>query len=196
MATRTETITTRDRDVTGSRGWGPVLSGSAAAFVTFVTFSALWMALAAMGSDWVGSNLAWFELFTALGAAPVGGFVAGWLQSDDARSGTFQGLATWGLVIFAGLIVGVPSSAAVFSGATNIALQSLTGGQNVATQLGQVSAELWSTFVIFGGGALLAAIAGAAGSGLGTGRARTRDEVVVDHDADSEDRAPVGAGTR
>lgn len=167
-----------------SSGWGPVLSGAAAAFLTFITFSALWMAIAASGSQWMANNLEWFELFTALGAAPVGGFVAGRLQRGETMSGMIRGFATWGLVLLAGLIIGVPATTALFAGATNITLQSLTQGGDVVGSLSQISGNLWATFVIFGGGGILAAMAGGAGAAMapsgGEHREVHREEMAPD----------------
>lgn len=157
---RTHEFGMRDRFASG---WGPVLSGAAAAFLTFITFSALWLAIGVSAGDgWISGNLAWFEFATSLLAAAVGGFVTGWLQPGDRLSGMLRGFASWGLVLVAGLVVGVPASTAIFAGATNVTLQSLTQGVNVAGQLGAITTELWATFAIFGGGAVLAAITGAA----------------------------------
>lgn len=184
-----------------SGGWGPVLSGAAASFLTFITFSALWLAIAALGVEWVGNNIAWFEFATALVAAPVGGAVAGWLQPGDPASAGFRGFAAWGLVLFAGLIVGVPATAAIFRGASNLALQGATGGGTVSGQLSQVATELWAVFCIFGAGGLMAALAGSTSSRRSERGDRDEgDEHVELRDEETTptrtEREPVTAGDR
>ena len=160
-------------------GWGPVLSGAAAAFLTFASFSALWLAIAASGAAWMSGSLAWFELATALIAAAVGGLVTGRLQDGGRDRGAMRGFAAWGLVLIAGLVVGVPATTAIFAGATNLTLQTITQGGDISTQLSGLSGELWSTFIIFAGGGLLAAVTGGA-SAPTTSEDR---EVVAERDA-------------
>lgn len=142
-------------------GWGPVLSGASVAFLTFITLSSLWMAIASSGADWMAVNLEWFELGTALVAAPVGGLVTGWLGSG--RAGDARGLAPWGLLLVVGLILGVPVTGALFAGAADQAVQMLAGAGEGGAGLQSVSSNLWAVFLIFGG--VLAAIAGRAASG-------------------------------
>lgn len=167
----TRDTTTRDVDVsagTGTRfagGWGPVLSGAVSAFLMFVILSSLWLAIAASGVDVISDNFGWFELLSAVVAAPFGGYVAGRLQpSGDRLTAAFQGFATWGLLIVVGLLIGVPSGAALFSGATDLTLQGAADG---STSLSQYNEQLWGAFAVFAGGALLAALAGAAGARAG-----------------------------
>ena len=154
-----------DRTVT-SGGWGPVLSGAVSGFITFVILSSLWLALTGSGAGFVSGNLEWFQLASAIVAALVAGFVAGWLQPRKATAGGMQGFAAWGLLIFASLIVGVPSAATLFSGATNLTLDNVTaatgGNVDLTSALGPFSTELWAVFATFAGGALAAILAGAA----------------------------------
>ena len=151
-----------DRTAT-SGGWGPVLSGAVSGFITFVILSSLWLAIAGSGVGFVAENLEWFQLASAIVAALVAGYVAGWLQPRKATSGAMQGFAAWGLLIFASLIVGVPSAASLFSGATNLTLDNVTaGGVDLTSALGPFSTELWAVFATFAGGALAALLAGAA----------------------------------
>ena len=150
-----------------SSGWGPVLSGAAAAFLTFAAFSALWLAIAASGAEWMNGAIAWFELATALGAALVGGTVTGRLQDGGRDRGAMRAFAAWGLVLVTGLVVGVPATTAIFAGATNLTLQAVSQGADVSQQLSTFGNELWSSFIIFAGGGILAAIAGAAAAPAG-----------------------------
>lgn len=159
-----------------STGWGPVLSGAAAAFLTFASFSALWLAIAASGAAWMNGVIAWFELATALLAAVVGGTVTGRLQDGGRDRGAMRGFAAWGLVLIAGLVVGVPATTAIFAGATNVTLQAVSQGADVSQQLGTFGTELWSAFIVFAGGGILAAIAGSAA-------ASPEDEVVVERES-------------
>ncbi len=198
------TTHTSDRSMhagTNSRfagGWGPVLSGGTAAFLTFIAFSALWLAITASGVEWVGNNLQWFEVATSFVAAIVGGFVAGWLQPRDARTGTVQGLAAWGLVLFAGMVVGVPSVTAIFSGATNMTLQSLASGGNVSNALSQLGTELWASFAVFAGGGLIAALTGGAASAMSPSHddELTATRVSENREVNVRDREEVTAGSR
>ena len=179
-----------------SNGWGPVLSGAATAFLVFVAFSALWMAIAASGAAWMAGALEWFELGTALGAAAVAGLVTGWLQRGDPGSGAMRGSAAWGLVLLAGLVVGVPSTTAIFAGATNMTLQALTTGGDLAAQLSGLGGQLWVTFIVFAGGGLLAAMTGSATAAMSP-RAEPADERVRDDgQARPRDRELAGHGSR
>ena len=156
-------MTTRSRRFAG--GWGPVLSGAVSAFLMFAILSSLWLAIAGSGVSFISDNFGWWELLSALVAAPFGGYVAGRLQpSDDRMTASLQGFASWGLLILVGLFVGVPSGAALFSGATDLTLQ---GAAEASSSLSQFSEQLWGAFAVFAGGAVLAALAGAAGARAG-----------------------------
>ena len=179
-----------------SNGWGPVLSGAATAFLVFVAFSALWMAIAASGAAWVGGALQWFELATALGAAAVAGLVTGWLQPGDPGSGAMRGSAAWGLVLVAGLIVGVPSTTAIFAGATNMSLQALTTGGNLANQLSGLGGALWTTFIVFAGGGILAAVTGGASAAMSPRAEPTEERARGDGQARPRGRELAGQGAR
>lgn len=179
-----------------SSGWGPVLSGAAAAFLVFVAFSALWLAIAASGAAWMAGALAWFELGTALGAAAIAGLVTGWLQPGDPGSGAMRGAAAWGLVLVAGLMIGVPSSTAIFAGATNMSLQTLTTGGDLTSQLSGLGGQLWVTFIVFAGGGLLATVAGSA-TAAASPRAEVTDERARDDGhARPRTREVAGQGAR
>ncbi|MCC5950013.1 MAG: hypothetical protein JJT89_16285, partial [Nitriliruptoraceae bacterium] len=75
------------RTAGGSGSWGPVLSGAATAFVVFLVFSTLWVAIAASGARAVGDNLAGFQLIGGVVAAAAGGAAAGWLDPRGAMTG-------------------------------------------------------------------------------------------------------------
>lgn len=143
-------------------GWGPVLSGAVSAFLAFTILSSLLLAIAATGVDMISDNFGWWELASALVAAPFGGYVAGRLQPSGIRmTAALQGFAAWGLLIIVGLFIGIPSGAALFSGATDLTLQ---GAAGASAELTQYSEQLWGAFAVFAGGALLAALAAAAGT--------------------------------
>lgn len=156
-------------------GWGPVLSGAVSAFLAFVILSSLLLAIAGTGVDLISDNFGWWELASALVAAPFGGYVAGRLQPNGNRmTAALQGFAAWGLLIIVAMFIGIPSGAALFSGATDLTLQGAAGS---SADLSQFSEQLWGAFAVFAGGALLAALAGAAGA-----RSDDHDGRVARHD--------------
>ena len=154
-------------------GWGPVLTGAVSAFLAFAVLSSLWLAIAGSGVDFISNNFGWWELLSAAVAAPFGGYVAGRLQpSGDRMTAGLQGFASWGLLILAGLFVGIPSGAELFSGATNLTLQ---GATDASANLAQFNEQLWAAFAVFAGGALLAAMGGAAAARTGHHHTASRD---------------------
>ncbi len=151
-----------------SSSWGPVLSGTAIAFIVFLTVSALWLAIAASGAEMVADNLEWFQLVSGVLAAAAGGAAAGWLDPRGAMTGFVQGLATWGLLIFAVAVAGLTTGTALLGGVADITLQADVEATTVTELLQPFEDQLWAIFAVLLGGALIAALAGA-----GTGRAHT-----------------------
>ena len=138
--------------------WQAVLSGAAVGLAVFFILSALWFALAGTTrTGFFGKNLAWFALGDALFAALVAGGVSGYVHSIRGRGpGLMVGLTTWGLIMFAALIIGTPQLATVFSANT-------TGNAAAANALS--TSQLWATFGAFIGGFVLAGLAGSWGGG-------------------------------
>ena len=185
-----------------SSSWGPVLSGAATAFVIFLIFSALWVAIAASGSQIVGDNLEWFQLVSGILAAAAGGAAAGWLDPRGTMTGMIQGLSTWGLVVLAMTIAGLTTGTALLGAVGNLTLEANIQATNVTELLQPFETELWALFAVLVGGALIAGLAGAL-----TGRAHTmlalddqarRDATAQDRERviDVRDRAEAGSRRR
>ena len=151
-----------------SSSWGPVLSGAATAFVVFLIFSALWVAIAASGARAVGDNLAWFQLISGILAAAAGGAAAGWLDPRGTLTGMVQGLSTWGLLVLATTITGLATGTALLGTLGNVTLEANVDAANMTEMLRPFETELWALFAVLLGGASIAALAGAL-----TGRAHT-----------------------
>jgi hypothetical protein len=164
-----------------SSTWGPVLSGGVTAFVIFLIFTALWVALAASGVEAVGDNLEWFQLVSGVVAAAAGGAAAGWLDPRGAATGMIHGLATWGLLVLAVTITGVATGTALLGATADVTAQAEAQVADVTALLQPFEAELWALFAILLGGAAIAALAGAS-----TGRAHM--QLVVDEEAPPPDR--------
>jgi hypothetical protein len=147
--------------ISRSSTWGPVLSGGVTAFVIFLIFTALWVALAASGAEAVGNNLEWFQLVSGILAAAAGGAAAGWLDPRGATTGMIHGLATWGLLVLAVTITGVATGTALLGATANVTVQAEAQVANVTELLQPFETELWALFAILLGGALIAALAGA-----------------------------------
>lgn len=182
-----------------SSGWGPVLSGAATAFVIFLIFSALWVAIAASGSQAVGDNLEWFQLVSGVLAAAAGGAAAGWLDPRGTMTGMIQGLSTWGLVVLAITVAGLSTGTALLGAVGNLTLDANIEATNVTELLQPFETELWALFGVLVGGALIAGLAGAL-----TGRAHTmlalddqtqRNETANDRERVIDVRDPANAGS-
>lgn len=182
-----------------SSSWGPVLSGAATAFVVFLVFSALWVAIAASGSRAVGDNLAWFQLISGVVAAATGGAAAGWLDPRGTMTGMIQGISTWGLLVLATTVAGLTTGTALLGAVGNLTLDASIEAANVTELLQPFEAELWALFAVLLGGGLIAGLAGAL-----TGRAHTmlalddqtqRNKTANDRDRVIDVRDPANAGS-
>lgn len=183
-----------------SSSWGPVLSGAATAFVVFLVFTALWVAIAASGAHAIGDNLEWFQLSSAVLAAAAGGAAAGWLDPRGTMTGMIQGLATWGLLVLAVTVAGLTTGTALLGAVGTATLDANIQATSVTELLQPFERELWALFTVLLGGALIAGLAGAL-----TGRTHTRlaldDQTRRDEAADSGDRVidvrtPADSGAR
>jgi hypothetical protein len=83
-------------------------------------------------------------------------------------TGFVQGLATWGLLIFAVAVAGLTTGTALLGGLAHITLQADAATTSVTQLLQPLEDELWAIFAVLLGGALIAGLAGA-----GTRRAHT-----------------------
>jgi hypothetical protein len=174
-----------------SSSWGPVLSGAATAFVVFLIFTTLWLAMAASGVDAVGDNLAWFQLISGILAAGAGGAAAGWLDPRGTMTGMIQGLATWGLLVLAVVVTGITTGTALLGEVAAVDLQADVQVANTTALLEPVRTEMWALFAILMGGALIAGLAGAM-----TGRAHTMLALDDDTHADAGRRESAGSFDR
>jgi peptidoglycan/LPS O-acetylase OafA/YrhL len=135
--------------------WGPVFAGAIIGLAILFLANSLWMALAT-GSDmdFVGRNVHWFGLASALVALYAGGLIAGWMTGvRGIGAGLVTGLTVWGLVLIGTLVLGVPESLDVFG--------------FTAAPLSEWGADpLWATFWSLIGGLAVAVAGGTVGAGL------------------------------
>jgi hypothetical protein len=130
--------------------WSAILCGAVVALGVFLVVTTVWLVLVASGNSFVVRNLDWFILGTALGSAIVAGYVAGYVEDWRGRGvGVWNGLASWGLLIFVGSLFTLPNF-----------LRPLTASPRAA---GFPTALDYQMMVVvcsaFGGGLILAGIA-------------------------------------
>jgi hypothetical protein len=174
--------------ISRSSTWGPVLSGGVTAFVIFLIFTALWVAIAASGAEAVGNNLEWFQLVSGIVAAAAGGAAAGWLDPRGAATGMIHGLATWGLLVLAVTITGVATGTALLGATAEVTAQAEAQVANVTELLQPFETELWALFAILFGGALIAALAGALTGRLHMNRIVDEETWLAEHRYDDDRR--------
>jgi hypothetical protein len=132
--------------------WGAIIAGTVAGIGTFLLLSALWTALAVESDvDFVGDNLEWFGVVSAVIALAVAGFLAGFLSGlRGVGPGAVNGLSAWGLFVTVSLLVGAPSAAARLD-------------QPIGIDAIEEGAPLWAGFWAVVAGLAIALIFGALG---------------------------------
>jgi hypothetical protein len=134
--------------------WSAILCGVAVALGTFMVITSVWLVFAAGGHDFFVHNFTWFILGTALFAAIVSGYVAGYVEDwRGAGVGVWNGLASWGLIISIASVFVLPNF-----------LRPLTVSHQ-ATFLQSLDYRMMVTVCCaFGGGLILAGIAASFGA--------------------------------
>jgi hypothetical protein len=80
--------------------WSAILSGAAVGLGAFFAVMTFWLIFVADGRGFFVRNLDWFVLGTALFAAAVTGYVAGYVEDwRGAGVGMWNGIASWALII-------------------------------------------------------------------------------------------------
>jgi hypothetical protein len=135
--------------------WGAILCGTAVGLGTFFVVMSVWLVMVAGGRDLFIRDLDWFILGTALFAAVITGYVAGYVEDwRGAGFGVWNGLASWGLiVVFASMFV-LPNF-----------LRPLTASHEASGFLQSLDFQMMVVVCCaFGGGLILAGIAGSIGA--------------------------------
>ncbi len=133
--------------------WGAVFAGALIGIATMALLGVLWYAIGTGASNVVSNNMAWWIGGTAIFATFLAGLFAGWFADGrGAGIGVGQGLTEWGLLTFAGIVIG-PGVVTV--------IRSLVS----ANPFTSTSGVLWTTFwsILVGlGAALLGGVVGGA----------------------------------
>jgi hypothetical protein len=135
--------------------WSAILCGAAVGLATFFVVMTVWLVMVAGGRDLFIRDLDWFILGTALFAAVITGYVAGYVEDwRGAGFGIWNGLASWGLIIvFASMFV-LPNF-----------LRPLTASHTASGFLQSLDFQMMVVVCCsFGGGLILAGIAGSIGA--------------------------------
>ncbi|HEY2324085.1 MAG TPA: hypothetical protein VGJ82_14605, partial [Thermoanaerobaculia bacterium] len=157
---------------------------------TFFVVAMVWLVLAAGGHDFFVRDIRWFMLGTALAAALVTGYVAGYVEDwRGAGVGLWNGLASWGVIIVLASMFVLPNF-----------LRPLTRTRGATAFLRNLDFQMMvAVCCAFGGGLLLAGLA--AGVGAASRRpnslfkisADAERQFLEDLDATSNPR-PIGVG--
>ena len=162
--------------------WGAVLTGVVWGLGSLVLFASLWLTLANVyESRTIADNIQWYLAGSSMVSMLIGGFTAGWASaSRGGRAGWMHGATTWGGMMIASIVVGLPP---VLGGASFSNAYGAIGGLG-STQLlrvGQAGLD-WAGFTAGAAGLVLATIAGAYGGrasrgvAMGTIGTEDRDE--------------------
>jgi len=135
--------------------WSAILCGAAVGLATFFVVMTVWLVMVAGGRDLFTRDLDWFILGTALFAAVVTGYVAGYVEDwRGAVFGMWNGLASWGLIIVVGSMFVLPNF-----------LRPLTASHTASGFLQGLDFQMMVVVCCsFGGGLILAGIAGSIGA--------------------------------
>lgn len=145
--------------------WGPVVAGAVIGLAVFVLFDALWLALTADGSGWVGGHLTWFVGVSAAVALLLGGLIAGaYAGVSGPVAGLANGVTTWGFLFVLGVTAIVPSIVNPASGfGASLAQAGRTAGGGDALGAITIGTTMWTVFWSLLAGLVLAAIGGLLG---------------------------------
>jgi hypothetical protein len=135
--------------------WSAILCGAAVGLATFFVVMTVWLVMVADGRDLFIRDLDWFILGTALFAAVITGYVAGYVEDwRGAGFGVWNGLASWGLIIIVASMFVLPNF-----------LRPLTESHTASGFLQSLDFQMMVVVCCsFGGGLILAGIAGSIGA--------------------------------
>lgn len=125
--------------------WRAVFGGAVLGLGALLLFGSLWLALAVQEEvATVADNMDWYLGGTAIFAALLGGFLAGWLSGiRGIAQGIVNGSSVWALVILGTVAIGIPAAFAELSP------QEITGLPGEATW-----PTFWSLLIGLGAAAL------------------------------------------
>ena len=128
---------------------------AAVGLATFFVVMTVWLVMVADGRDLFIRDLDWFILGTALFAAVITGYVAGYVEDwRGAGFGLWNGLASWGLIIVVGSMFVLPNF-----------LRPLTASHTASGFLQSLDFQMMVVVCCsFGGGLILAGLAGSIGA--------------------------------
>jgi hypothetical protein len=132
--------------------WSAILSGAVIGLASFFAVMAFWLIWVADGRDYFVRNLDWFVLGSALFAAAVTGYVAGYVEDwRGAGVGMWNGIASWAVLVALASVFVFPNF-----------LRPLMENRAGALPLVALDTQMMvAVFIAFVGGAILAGAAAA-----------------------------------